>query len=97
MEISQNPNITNHRLELLCRSELRVSGVSDVHSFNDEGILLETSMGLLTVGGSDMKITKLNLEQGEVSLRGEITSLVYNDSFASSGSKTAGIMSRLFR
>ncbi len=96
MEITQNLNIQSHHFELIARGELRVYGVSDVHSFNDEGILLETTMGLLTVGGNNLRITKLNLEQGEVCLRGEINTLVYSDNI-SSGIKQGGIMSRLFR
>ena len=91
-----NLNISNHHFELIARNELRVYGVSDVHSFNDEGILLETTMGLLTVGGSNLRITKLNLEQGEVCLRGEINTLVYSDNLSLS-QKTGGIMARLFR
>ncbi|MBR6800956.1 MAG: sporulation protein YabP [Eubacteriaceae bacterium] len=96
MENMHNLNITNHHFELIARNELRVFGVSDVHSFNDEGILLETTMGLLTVGGNNLRITKLNLEQGEVCLRGEISTLVYNDDLSSS-SRSGGIMSRLFK
>ncbi len=96
MEMTQNLNISNHHFELIARGELRVYGVSDVHSFNDEGILLETTMGLLTVGGSNLRITKLNLEQGEVCLRGEINTLIYNDNLSVSA-KAGGIMSKLFR
>ena len=91
-----NLNISNHHFELIARNELRVYGVSDVHSFNDEGILLETTMGLLTVGGNNLRITKLNLEQGEVCLRGEINTLVYSDNLSLS-QKTGGIMAKLFK
>ena len=81
---------------MISRSELRVSGVSDVHSFNEEGVLLETSQGLLTVGGEDLRITKLNLEQGEVALSGDITMLVYNDD-ALSEKKGASLFTKLFK
>ena len=96
MENLSNIAMTNHHFELISRSELRVYGVNDVHSFNDEGILLETTMGLLTVGGNNLRITKLNLEQGEVCLRGEVNTLVYSDNL-SPLQKGSGIMSKLFR
>jgi len=96
MENLSNIAMTNHHFELISRSELRVYGVNDVHSFNDEGILLESTMGLLTVGGNNLRITKLNLEQGEVCLRGEINTLVYNDNISSVGNGR-GLMSKLFR
>jgi len=84
-----------HKVELTSRNELHVTGVSEVHSFNDEGVLLETSLGLLTVGGENIRITKLTLDQGEVAVSGEISSLSYSDGgFAKKGSS---LLSRLFR
>lgn len=75
----ENYQQDGHRVEMVSRSELKLSGVSDVHSFNEEGILLETTLGILTVGGEDLHITKLNLEAGEVNLKGNINMLLYND------------------
>ncbi len=86
-----------HSIEMIARNELRVSGVSDVHSFNEEGVLLETSNGLLTVGGSDLRITKLNLEQGEVALCGDITMLVYNDDAKPGQKGSGGLFMKLFK
>lgn len=91
-----NTSNDTHSLEMISRNELRVNGVSDVHSFNEEGVLLETSQGLLTVGGTDLRITKLNLEQGEVALCGDITMLVYNDE-AKPGQKGSGLFMKLFK
>jgi sporulation protein YabP len=86
-----------HKIELTSRNELRVTGVSEVHSFNDEGVLLETSLGLLTVGGENIRITKLTLDQGEVSIRGEISSLTYSDGGSFSRRGSGGLLSKLFK
>ncbi|MCL1802609.1 MAG: sporulation protein YabP [Eubacteriaceae bacterium] len=85
-----------HKIELASRNELRVTGVSEVHSFNDEGILLETSLGLLTIGGENIRITKLNLDQGEVAVSGEMNSLVYSDA-GTFGKKGGSLLSRLLK
>ncbi len=85
-----------HKVEMVSRNELKVSGVSDVHSFNDEGILLETSLGILTVGGENLRITKLNLDQGEIAVKGDIDTLIYNDE-GGLRQKGGGILSKLFK
>lgn len=93
MENFQNDK---HRVEMISREELKLSGVNDVHSFNDEGILLETTQGILTVGGEDLRITKLNLEEGEVNLRGNINMLLYNDE-TSHREKGESLFAKLFK
>lgn len=85
-----------HKVEMTSRNELRVSGVSDVHSFNEEGVLLETSLGILTVGGMNLRITKLSLDQGEVAIKGDIDTLMYNDD-ESFSQKSKGLFSKLFK
>ncbi len=93
--MSENLQRNDHKLEMFSRSELKLCGVYDVHSFNEEGILLETSQGLLTVGGENLHITKLNLEAGEVALKGEINMLLYNDEEATQAK--GSVFSRLFK
>lgn len=85
-----------HKIELLGRRELKVYGVLDVHSFNENGILLETNMGILTVGGRELSISLLDLESSQVVLRGEIESLCYSEDNSAS-ERVGGLLSRLFR
>ncbi|MPW24932.1 sporulation protein YabP [Alkalibaculum sp. M08DMB] len=84
------------KIELLSREELRLTGVKDVHSFNEEAVILETDLGLLTIGGEDLHIVKLNLEEGELEVKGLINSFVYNDE-SKLFSKGEGIFSKLFK
>lgn len=84
------------KVELLSREELRLSGVNDVHSFNEEAIILETELGLLTIGGEDLHIIKLNLDAGELEVKGLINSFVYNEE-SKFFSKGEGIFSKLFK
>lgn len=61
------------------RERLSVTGVVDVDSFNDESILLETDLGTLIVKGQDLHINKLNLDNAELIVEGDIESCTYSD------------------
>ena len=55
-------------------------GVSDVQSFDEEQVLLETGKGMLIVRGQGLHVEKLQLDAGETVVRGEISLLEYDDS-----------------
>lgn len=61
------------------REKLSVSGVLDVLSFDDQIVMIETELGLLTVKGENIRINKLSLDTSEVVVEGEIDSLSYSN------------------
>ena len=81
-----------HRLELVGRERLTVSGVEDVERFDENGIVMSTSAGVLVVTGEDLHIGKLSLDGGELHVDGRIDSVTYEDEGRSQG----GFFSRLF-
>ena len=81
-----------HRLELVGRERLTVSGVEDVDRFDGTGIVMSTSAGTLVVTGEDLHIGKLSLDGGELHVDGRIDSVTYEDEGRSRG----GFFSRLF-
>ena len=66
-------------LILESREKLNISGVLDVLSFDDQIVIVETHLGMLTVKGEDLRINKLNLDSEEVIVDGNIASLCYSD------------------
>jgi sporulation protein YabP len=78
------------------RSALSVSGIRDVVSFDENQVVLDTDMGLLTMKGKDLHVSRLTLEKGEVDVDGTVDSLVYssNESYRKSGES---LFNRLFR
>lgn len=74
------------------RAKLSVSGVMDVESFDETVVQMETTEGMLTVRGSGLHMEKLNLENGELALAGEISALEYDDRVSS----RTGLLARLF-
>ena len=43
------------------REKLSISGVLDVLSFDDQIVIVETELGLLTIKGENLKINKLSI------------------------------------
>ena len=75
--------------------KLSISGVSDVLSFDDQIVILDTNLGLLTVKGEDIRINKLSLDTAEVIVEGEISSLSYSQNKQEKGAGT--ILSKIFK
>lgn len=81
-----------HRLELVGRERLTVSGVENVERFDENGIVMSTSAGVLVVTGEDLHIGKLSLDGGELHVDGRIDSVAYEEG----GREQGGFLRRLF-
>lgn len=84
-----------HKLNLLNRSVGAITGVRDVKAFNEEEIVLETDMGMLSIKGTDLHVTRLTLEKGEVEVDGTVDSFIYTN--AREPAAERGVFGRLFR
>jgi sporulation protein YabP len=81
-----------HSLTLDRRAALRISGVEDVGSFDEQAVQLTTTGGRLTIRGNSLHMEKMSLETGEVLINGRVDSLDYEDT-----PDTRGFFARLFR
>lgn len=81
-----------HNVVMEQRRKLSLSGIEEVDSFDENQVTLHTADGALVIRGSDLKIGKLSLETGEVSVTGLVTQLSYEE-IAQSGS----LWTKLFR
>ena len=68
-----------HKLVLNERSQLTMSGVSEVVSFDDSVVVLRTALGVLTVQGKDLQLKNLSLDGGNVAVEGDIGALYYEE------------------
>lgn len=68
-----------HNIILEGRKKMSVSGVTDVDRFDENTVLLYTTMGEMTVRGEDLHVNDLSVESGEMNIEGEIRSVVYGD------------------
>lgn len=85
-----------HKIVLQNRSIGNISGIRDVVSFDENQVVLDTDMGLLTIKGKDLHVSRLTVEKGEVDVEGTVDSLVYssNESLRRSGES---LLTRLFK
>lgn len=94
INVNINSNIVQN-LVLENRGKLSVSGVNDVLSFDDQVVMVDTELGLLTVKGENIRINKLSLDTAEVIIEGEISSLSYSQN---KQEKSAGsILGKIFK
>ena len=86
---------TVQNLILENREKISISGVIDVLSFDDQVVIVETELGLLTIKGENLRINKLSLDTSEVIVEGEIYNLAYSEDDLKQ--KGSNIFSKIFK
>ena len=76
------------------REKLSISGVLDVLSFDDQIIIVETELGLLTIKGEDLRINKLSIDTSETIVNGNIMQIAYSENTMEK--KGEGLFSKIF-
>lgn len=79
-----------HSLTLHSRSRLTMTGVTEVAGFDENTVVLRTSLGTLTVQGRDLQLKALSPEGGNVIIEGTVSALHYEEP-----RQTAGWLRRL--
>lgn len=94
MEDKKNKVLGNQNIIMENREKVCVTGVIDIHSFDDELVLAQTDLGILTIKGDDLKMNKLSLDNNELIVEGKIVAVAYSDV---TNAKNKGIMNKLFK
>jgi len=92
MAIDKTPN-WQHQLTLLEREELNVDGVTNLGSYDEREIIMETEQGTLTVKGEGLNIKQLSLDKGNIIIDGNIKMLVYDEA----AQTKKGLLGRLLK
>lgn len=97
VEERKNNFTTNviQNLVLENRGKLSISGVLDVLSFDDQIVIVETELGLLTVKGENLRINKLSIDTSEVIVEGDINNLSYSEN--EEQKKGGGLLGKIFK
>lgn len=80
-----------HELSLTDREKMCLTGITDVSGFNESVVVLTTSQGDLTVRGEQLHIERIDLDAGELELRGHVQELSYDEP-----RQSGSLWSRLF-
>lgn len=83
---------TPHSLILENRCTLTATGVSNVDSFDEQTIVAYTDLGQLVIKGTKLQINKLNIDTGELTINGNVSSMSYSET-----QLVGGFFSRLFK
>jgi len=86
---------SRHSVQIDRRENITVSGVIDVISFDEESVIGETEMGIIIIKGANLHVKRINLENGELVVSGEVDGIDYES--PGSGAKAKSLMGRLFR
>ncbi len=86
----------NHGITLAERKNVVVTGVKKIESFDSEEFLMDTTLGFLSIKGSDLEIIKLDTYQGNVSIKGKVDCMQYMDN-GSVKNKEESFLGKLFK
>ena len=78
-EQSRSEVQSSHTLSMENRDKLRLTGVEDVSGFDESLVVLTTSMGELTVRGEGLHIERIDLDSGQLEVRGKVQELSYDE------------------
>lgn len=85
-EIEQQVTLTDRR-------RLSVSGITEVLRFDDTAATFDTVRGRLTVKGENLRVEALDVDAGNLILKGTISALGYTGNSA----EKSGVFGKLFR
>ena len=80
-------------LTLKNRRQLTLSGITDVKRFDETGAVFDTVCGRLCVKGENLRVEVMDVEAGNVTLKGTVHALGY----LGDGGEKAGVFGKLFR
>ena len=94
LQIEEKKKICMQNIFLENRKKLNVTGVLDVLNFDEQIITVETELGVLIVKGNDLRLNKYNLDDTELSIEGEINSLIYEEK---ANKKNESLLAKIFK
>ena len=81
---------------LFSRKRMELKGIEEGESFSETEIILQSSLGLIAVNGSGLKIGRFSAEKGELELSGTVDAFAYLEEDGGERERR-GFFGRLFR
>ena len=95
-KVHELENNFNHGISIAERKNMIVTGVKKIESFDNEEFLMDTTLGFLSIKGTELEIIKLDTYQGNVSIKGHVDSVIYTDN-VNKRDKDNSFISKLFK
>ncbi len=77
-ESREAPAGKRHTLQMENRQRAALTGVNEVIAFDDNQVILATDQGDIALTGDGLHVTRLMLEEGQLTVEGRIDSLIYS-------------------
>ena len=90
--MEEKKEIRSHSCLMSNRNSVALTGVREVVSFDENQVIMDTDLGLLTIKGKDLHVSRLTVEKGEVDVDELINSS--NEAYRKEGQS---LLARLFR
>jgi len=74
-----------HKVTLQDRKQITMTGVTEILSFDEEAVILQTGLGNLVVQGKGLRLKTLSPEGGQVRIDGTVRALFYEEARPSRG------------
>ncbi len=91
------PNAADHEVVITRRERVVIRGVTNVESFDDKEVLLETGMGVMVLKGENLHIRQLDLDTGAFAVEGVVSGLQYTAASGRDRDRGRGFLDRLLR
>lgn len=95
MNEENTSRVLKHELTLTNRKEMFIEGVKSIQSFDASEFLIETIMGYMVIKGKGLMLGKMDNENEELSIKGEVSSIEYVN--ANKDKTSGGILKKLFK
>lgn len=89
-----NNQVLKHQVTLTNRKELFIEGVKSIQSFDSSEFLIETIMGYMVIKGRGLMLGKMDNDNEELSIKGEVSSMEYVNA---NKDKANGLLKKLFK
>lgn len=80
---------------LFSRKRMDLTGIEEVETFTEDQIILESSLGMISIEGKNLKIESFSTENGQLKIIGEIDSFFYYNK--KSSEEKQSFLSKLFK
>ena len=65
------------KIHITDKNRVEINSVSSVRSFDEDGVIIDTSLGLISVEGSELRIENFEKATSEILITGNIFGVLY--------------------
>ena len=69
--------VTTQKISINDRKNISIIGINNIEAFDSDEFIINTNFGKILLKGEELEILKLDVQNGNVSIKGKINSLAY--------------------